>query len=87
MIGAIFGLIGVLGAAISWFRTYWTDKQANDKNARYLAIRVVCVLDKFLEDCAYVVKDKGISFGENSPGRPIFPIDVDWRAISKVEFF
>lgn len=93
MLGAIFGLIGVLvGSGISWFRDYWTDKKANDKNARYLAIRVVCILDKFLEDYGYLVKERWGSFEEQtiqgylsahveSPGPPVFPADVDWKSI------
>lgn len=93
MTGAIFGLIGVIiGASISWFKEYWTEREATKKNARYLAIRVVCILDKFVEDCADVVKDDGLSFGQRdadgcltprvkAPGAPIFPEDVDWKSI------
>lgn len=63
MTEAIFGLIGVLvGSGISLFQTHWMEKRANDKNARYLAIRVVCILDKYLEDCAEVVNDDGLSY-------------------------
>ncbi|WLD24318.1 hypothetical protein NU10_02640 [Flavobacterium dauae] len=93
MTEAIFGLVGVLvGSAISWFQVHWTNKQAAKKNAKYLAIRVVCVLDKFVEDCADVISDDGLSFGQRTPdgllqpqvkapGPPIFPEDVDWRSI------
>ncbi|WP_268223543.1 hypothetical protein [Sinomicrobium oceani] len=93
MTEAIFGLIGVLvGSAISWFQTYWTGMQATKRNAKYLAIRVVCILDKFVEDCADVIGDDGLSFGQRTPegylepqvkipGAPIFPKDVDWKSI------
>lgn len=93
MLEAIFGLIGVfVGSAISWFQTFWNNKQAAAKNARYLAIRVVCILDKFLEDCIEVVKDDGLSYGQrsaegelrpqvNTPTPPVFPEDVDWKSI------
>ncbi|RNL88532.1 hypothetical protein ED312_08785 [Sinomicrobium pectinilyticum] len=93
MTEAIFGLIGVLvGSAISWFQTYWTNMQATKRNAKYLAIRVVCILDKFVEDCADVIGDDGLSFGQRTPegylepqvkipGAPIFPEDVDWKSI------
>ncbi len=91
--GAVFGLIGVIvGAAITWLQAYWTNKQATNKNARYLAIRIVCILDKYLVDCAEVVKDDGLSFGQRTPdgclapqvkapGPPVYPDDVDWKSI------
>ena len=90
---AIFGLIGVLiGSFIPWLQSYWNDRQANKKNGRYLAIRVVCVLDKYLEDCVEVIKDDGLSYGQRdkngclspqvkAPGAPVFPDDVDWKSI------
>lgn len=93
MTEAIFGLIGVLiGSGISWFQAYWTSRKTDIKNAKYLAIRMVCILDKFIEDCAEVIKDDGLSFGQRnsqgclepqvqSPGAPIFPSDVDWKSI------
>jgi len=93
MTEAIFGLLGVLlGSAISWFQTYRTNKSSEEKNAKYLAIRMVCILDKFLEDCASVVTDDGLSYGQRNsegclepqvkaPGPPVYPGDVDWRSI------
>jgi hypothetical protein len=93
MTEAIFGLIGVLvGSIIPWLQTYWTNKRAMDKNAKYLAIRVVCILDKYVEDCAEVVKDDGLSLGQRTsqgylqpqvevPVVPVFPEDIDWKSI------
>lgn len=93
MTEAIFGLIGVLiGSVISWAQVACTNKQAAKRNARYLAIRVVCILDKFIEDCADVIHDDGLSFGQRTaegylepqvkaPGSLVFPEDVDWRSI------
>lgn len=58
-------LIGVIvGAAIPFFQTYWINKQDKEKNARYLAIRIVFILDKFMEDCVEVVKDDGLFHGQ-----------------------
>lgn len=94
MTEAIFGLLGVLlGSGISWFQSYWSDKRETNKNARYLAIRIVCILDKYLEECASVVKDDGLSYGQRtkdgslhpqvtSPGPPVYPEDVDWKSIN-----
>lgn len=93
MTEAIFGLIGVvIGSSISWLQTYWTRRRDEIKNAKYLAIRVVCILDKYVEDCADVINDDGLFEGQRdsdgclrpqvkSPGAPIFPADIDWRSI------
>ncbi|MCT3914478.1 hypothetical protein CMU59_11695 [Elizabethkingia anophelis] len=94
MTEAIFGLFGVvLGSGISWFQSYWSDKRETDKKGSYLAIRIVCILDKYIEECANVVKDNGLSFGQRtkdgylypqvkSPGPPVYPEDVDWKSIN-----
>lgn len=95
MTEAIFGLIGVfVGSAISWFQTYYTTKQTELKNAKYLAIRIVCILDKYMEDCVDVVKDDGLSYGQRAhdgflkaqvkrPEPPVFPEDIDWKSIDQ----
>ena len=89
LISAASGLVGVVvGAALPWFRDAWNNK----RNARYLAIRVVCILDDFLDQCTDVVGDDGLSLGQrNSDGeaRPQvskptglpLPNDVDWKSI------
>ncbi|WP_330746940.1 hypothetical protein [Chryseobacterium sp. CP-77] len=93
MTEAIFGLVGVLvGSGISWFQSYWTSQSEAQKNARYLAIRIVCILDKYIEDCAEVVKDDGLFEGQRSaqnclvpqikiPSVPNYPDDIDWKSI------
>lgn len=90
---AIFGFLGVIiGATISWFQSYWTNKRESDKSAKYLAIRLVCILDKYLYDCIKIVKDDGLSYGQRNkegclepqvkqPGPPIYPDDIDWKSI------
>ena len=93
MTEAIFGFVGVLiGSGITWFQTIWVSKQELDRSARYLAIRVACILDKYVEDCAAVVRDDGLSYGQRTPegylepqvkapGPPVYPDDVDWKSI------
>jgi len=93
MTEAIFGLLGVLiGAGLTWFQTYWLNRQERNRSARYLAIRVACLLDKYVEDCAAVVKDDGLSFGQRNsegylepqvkaPSAPVYPDDIDWKSI------
>ncbi|GAA4457868.1 hypothetical protein [Rurimicrobium arvi] len=93
MAEAIIGLVGVLiGSAISLFQGYWNQRRLEKRAARYLAIRVICVLDKFIQGCAEVLKDDGLSWGQRNkdgclepqvkvPGPPIFPDDIDWKSV------
>ena len=89
LISAISGFTGVVvGTVLPWFR----DARNNKRQARYLAIRIVCVLDEFLDQCINVVGDDGLSNGQRSAdgyleaqvsqpnGLPL-PSDVDWRSI------
>ena len=89
LISAASGLAGVIVAtALPWFRDRWNNK----RQARYLAIRVVCVLDEFVDQCTCVVADDGLCDGQRNAqgclepqiaqpkGLPL-PTDVDWRSI------
>jgi len=80
------------GALIAIGGTWFFSQEDKEKAARYLAIRVVYVFDKYLTDCVAVAKDDGLSYGQrtnegylepqvSSPGAPIFPSDVDWKSI------
>jgi hypothetical protein len=56
------------------------------RHASYLAIRTVCILDRFISDCSDVVADDGDYIdGELTPtvAHPTleFPDDVDWKSI------
>jgi len=62
--------------------------EEHERHARYLAIRVVCVLDAFVRDCAETVSGEGEfdeSTGEWSATTDIprvaFPDDVDWKVV------
>ena len=93
MTEAIFGLVGViLGSGISWFQSYWSNKKETNKSARYLAIRLVCIFDKYLDDCTDVVNDDGLAYGQRrpdgcleaqvqTPAPPAYPDDIDWKSI------
>lgn len=81
-----------LGAFIALAGTWFFSSRDTEKAARYLAIRIVCVLDKFVEDCVAVVSDDGLCHGQRtedgrrelqvkSPGPPVYPDDVDWKSI------
>lgn len=94
MTEAVFGLIGVLiGVFSTWGQSWWSERRSTSRAAHYLAVRVVCVLDQYVERCAEVVSDDGLSFGQRNPdgclepqvplpGPPMFPDDVDWKNIS-----
>lgn len=93
MLDAIFGLIGVLvGAGIAWAQSWFAGRKTRLESARYLAIRVVCLLDMYVDKCTDVVCDDGLSFGQRNqdgyleaqvPAPPPieYPNDVDWRTI------
>ena len=82
----------IIGALIALGGTWFFSNRDIEKSARYLAIRVVCVFDKYLEDCVSVMKDDGLSYGQRTPdgclepqvsslGAPVLPNDVDWKSI------
>lgn len=93
MAEAVFGLVGVLiGVFSTWGQSWWSERRSTGRAAHYLAVRVVCVLDQYVERCAEVVSDDGLSFGQRNPdgclepqvplpGPPMFPEDVDWKSI------
>jgi hypothetical protein len=63
------------------------DSLTEKKEAKYLAIRDVCILDKFVEDCASTAVDDGQedNAGRNiaqvtAPEPPAYPSDVNWKS-------
>ena|SRR5438105_541963 len=89
---AFFGLTGVVvGALLTLLRDVWSDRRTRKRHARYLAIRVVCILDKYIENCAEVVLDDGLQEGQRDeqgclqsqvrpPAPPSFPKTWTGRA-------
>jgi hypothetical protein len=89
-----FSLAGVVvGALLTLVRDIWADRRTRSRSARYLAIRVVCLLDKYVEHCAEVATDDGLCQGQRDPegclraqvsppDSPEFPQDVDWKSIN-----
>lgn len=87
------GLVGVLtGILLTWIYAAWSEYKDRRRHARYLAIRVVCVLDKYIEQCAAVVSDDGLCDGQpneegclepqvDTPPTPTFSEDLDWKSI------
>jgi hypothetical protein len=98
MSNALFGLLGVLvGAFIPWIKEALTRKRTRQEQATYLAVRVICILDEYVDKCLEVVGDDGTVMGQASyrsedgseyyhpvvplPDAPVFPSDVDWKSI------
>jgi hypothetical protein len=62
-------------------------REERERHARYLAVRVVCVLDPFVLGCCDVVADEG-TYDEHQMRQTTvrtptleFPEDVDWRSV------
>jgi hypothetical protein len=91
--GAAVGIVGVvIGSFLTLLREVWSDSRMRARHARYLAIRVVCILDKYIENCAEVVSDDGLCDGRRdeqgclqaqvpTPPPPAFPEGLDWKSI------
>jgi hypothetical protein len=80
-------LVVLIGQAIVPFIREWA---ARGRDAQYLAIRVVTLLDKFVEDCASTALDSGQPNREgvsepqvDAPKPPVYPSDVNWKSIDR----
>lgn len=79
----------VIGSGLLLFRDWFASALDTRKRAKYLAIRVVTILDRFVDQCAVVSIDDGNLEGwrdertvtTDAPAPVIFPADVDWRSI------
>lgn len=65
----IFGLLGIalgssLSAILSVVRELYAEGRSKKKEAEYLAIRIVCIFESFIERCASVVSDDGLYHGQ-----------------------
>ena len=91
---AIYGLVGIfIGAILAMAREFFADWIKRKKNAKYLAIRVSCILDRFIYGCVEVVQDDGLCCGQrnNEDCRevqvktPILEFDslsLEWESLS-----
>jgi hypothetical protein len=64
------------------------ERLVRSRDARYLAIRIVCILDRYIEDCASTAIDSGEEDAEgvnrarvSAPQPPAYPGDVNWKSI------
>jgi hypothetical protein len=90
------GLIGVIvGAVIIGAKELYFDWRKQRSNARYMAIRAVSLLDRYVDGCTAVVGDDGTVMGEPAnqdgtcapqadyPAFPVETLDGDWKSISQ----
>ena len=85
----ISGGIGFLGVFVgSVIVPPIRERFSRRRDARYLAIRVICVLDGYIEDCASVALDSGDEdelgcsvAQEKAPPPPAYPTDINWKSI------
>jgi len=83
LVSAGSGLLGVLvGTYIGVLREWASERQQRD----YLAIRVVCILDKFVQGCRKAVNQEGnqLEVPESSwPTKIEFPSDLPWKLLDR----
>jgi hypothetical protein len=85
----LWTLIGVvIGAFIPVLKDFMFDRGKRIRLSTYAAIRIVCVLDDYVDDCIGIVTDEGELNQEHertiSAKRPVlasFATDIDWQSI------
>lgn len=80
----------LLNQGIGWWRETASQKSTLERDARYLAIRVAVILERFAIDCADAIADQDL-FSSSSghagrrhatiPKLAEYPSDADWKAL------
>lgn len=93
IIGLIIVIASVTSAAVlAYGRDILAERRSREKEAQYLAIRVVCILDRFIEGCVAVVGDDGTRHGQldadgiawsqvRTPDLDFQLDDVNWKSL------
>ena len=92
----IFALAGIvlgsmLSAVFSVVKELYAENRSKKKEAEYLAIRMICIFDSFMEGCASVVGDDGLYHGQTDaegysriqvtpPKLDVQLEDVNWKS-------
>ncbi len=82
----------VTGASLTIGKDFYLDWRNRSRLGAYAAIRIVCVLDLFADDCLQVAQDQGEyhvedhgqeerSFTATAPSSPAYPSDIDWKSL------
>ena len=100
MIEAVIGLAGVVvGSAITISKDVWVSRLERRREGSYSAIRLICILEEYVDKCISVVGDDGTVYGqpagrtsdgeeyykptEPSPPPLEFPDDIAWRSLKE----
>ena len=89
---AYIGLLGVfVGALLTLTKDWLFEWRKQLKNAEFLSIHIVCMLDSYVSECVAVVHDDGLNLGRDSAGYmspqvalPKFEpqsVDVEWKSL------
>lgn len=87
---AIAAFLGAtIGSALLLLRDWLSNARQTRSRAKYLAIRVIMPLDRFVDQCAIVSLDDGYLEGNRgdavattkTPAPIKFPDDIDWKSI------
>lgn len=93
MIEAIIGLVGVvIGGFLTGFKDWVASHLSKKARKKYLATRVVSMLEIFVDNCALVLTDDGTICGQPDKDGLYYPqiktptfepllLDVDWLSI------
>jgi hypothetical protein len=91
LVSVLSGFLGVVVGVVMPISREWL---ARSRDARYLAIRIVCILDRYVEDCASTAIDsgqeneKGESIAQvSAPPPPAYPSDVNWKSIDHTTMY
>ena len=99
MTQAIIGFAGVVvGSLMIILYQVVVERRDRGKKARYLAVRVVCILDDFIDECQAVKLNADhnlglgideirlglVDFSVPMPNRLILPDDLDWTSIETI---
>ena len=90
--GVIGLTVTVILALVGWISSVLKEWMDRRRKARYLAVRIVPIIDQFLNDCSACLGDDGLLFGnadengytpprEKLPSTPDYPDDIDWLSI------
>ena len=93
MESAIFGLIGVvLGSVLTGIKEWWFKRLTRKKESEYLAIRIVCMLERYVNGCEMVIGDDGLNYGQrdrngcrviqvSTPKFEPESVEVEWKSL------
>ncbi|CAH1387843.1 hypothetical protein [Candidatus Nitrotoga sp. M5] len=91
---AAYVLVGVvIGVILNTVKEWWFQRRKSRKDLEYLTIRIACFLDTFVNACADVVADDGLSYGQpgtdgcrsiqvEAPNFDPLTFDVEWKSLS-----